>query len=307
MHGTSIIKHAVPNQQGPSIAAFFDKQTNSVQYVVACLSTGRCAIIDPVLNFDERAGAIGSRAADEILAHIADNKYQLEWILDTHPHADHFSAAHYLKQKTGAPIAIGERVKGIQKIWTDLYNLPDVPTDGSQWDRLFRDNEIFKIGNLDVTVLLTPGHTLASVSYLIGDVAFVHDTIFMPDSGTARADFPGGSARDLWLSIQRILALPEHTRLFVGHDYMPGGRQPQWVSTVGQQKRSNVHIAGKTESEFIALREERDRALSMPKLMLYALQANICGGRLPKSENNGRRYLKIPIGVLDNAAWREGC
>jgi glyoxylase-like metal-dependent hydrolase (beta-lactamase superfamily II) len=192
-------------------------------------------------------------------------------------------------------------------LWKGLYNLPEsFPTDGSQWDKLFADGERFKIGNLDCEVLFSPGHTLASITYVVGNAAFIHDTLFMPDGGTARTDFPGGSARALWTSIQRILALPDNTRLFTGHDYMPGGREPRWESTVAQQRADNIHLTkARTEDEFVSLREARDRTLAMPKLILTALQVNIAGGRLPEPEGNGRRYLKIPLDALDHPVWDE--
>ena len=288
----------------PIVAGFFDKRTFSVQYIVTDPETKRSAIIDPVLDFDPKSGATATHSADALLEHIAREGYTLEWILDTHPHADHFSAAGYLKNKTGVPTAIGEKVVEVQKLWKGIYNLPDLPTDGSQWDKLFADGERFKIGNMDVEVLLTPGHTLASIAYVVGDAAFIHDTIFMPDGGTARADFPGGSARTLWNSIQRILALPDDTRLFTGHDYCPGGRKPRWESTVGQEKAENIHLTkANAEEEFIALREGRDHDLPMPNLILHSLQVNIRGGRLPEPESNGKSYLKIPFDALEGAAW----
>jgi glyoxylase-like metal-dependent hydrolase (beta-lactamase superfamily II) len=293
--------------QRPEITGFYEKRTNSVQYVVADPETRHCAIIDPVLDFDPKSGATATHSADEMLAYIAQEGLTLEWILDTHPHADHFSAAGYLRDRTGVPTAIGEKVVEVQRLWKGIYNWPDsFPTDGSQWDRLFADGERFTIGNLDVEVMFTPGHTLASIAYMVGDAAFIHDTIFMPDGGTARADFPGGSAHALWRSIQRIMALPDDTRLFTGHDYMPGGREPQWESTVGQQRRENKHLVkAKTEDEFVALREARDRELPMPKLILHSLQVNIRGGRLPEPEGNAKRYLKIPLDALDGAPWDE--
>lgn len=289
----------------PVVKGFFEKRTSSVQYVVADPETKRCAIIDPVLDFDPKSGATATHSADELLSHIQREGYDLEWILDTHPHADHFSAAGYLKDRTGVPTAIGEKVIEVQKLWHDIYNTADCcPADGSQWDRLFADGERFRIGNMEVAVMFTPGHTLASIAYLMGDAAFVHDTLFMPDGGTARADFPGGSARALWKSIQRIIALPDETRLFTGHDYCPGGRKPAWESTVAQQKAENIHLRkAKTEEAFVALREARDRALPMPKLILHSLQVNIRGGRLPEPEDNGKRYLKIPLDALEGAAW----
>ena len=291
----------------PAVAGFYDKRTGSIQYVVADPGTGKCAVIDPVLDFDPCSGSTATTSADRLLSHIASEGYALEWILDTHPHADHFSAAGYLKDKTGARTAIGEKVVDVQRLWKEIYNWPDsFPADGSQWDKLFADGERFRIGDMEVEVMFTPGHTLASIAYRIGEAAFIHDTIFMPDGGTARADFPGGSARALWRSIQRIMALPDDTRLFTGHDYMPGGRAPQWESTVAQQRRENKHLVKATsEDEFVALREARDRELPMPKLILAALQVNIRGGRLPEPESNGRRYLKIPLDALSGASWAE--
>lgn len=280
----------------PHVTGFYDQRTGSIQYVVACPDTGKCAIIDPVLDYDEKSGTIDSFHADALLQFVADKGYELEWILDTHPHADHLTAASYLKEKTGVKIAIGEKVKEVQKLWSRYYNLPDFPTDGHQWDRLFADGDSFAIGNLPARVMFSPGHTLASITYVIGDAAFVHDTLFMPDSGTARADFPGGSASVLWASIQAILALPDDTRIFTGHDYRQGGRDAIWESTVAEQKATNIHLSKyKTEAEYVAAREARDSTLPMPKLILHALQINMNAGRLPKAEDNGVHYLKIPL------------
>jgi len=205
-------------QHQPEVTGFHDPRTGSVQFVVADTQAGRCAIIDPVLDYDEKAGTIATRNADAILGFVANRGYAIDWILDTHPHADHFSAADYLKRRTGAPIAIGENIVGVQKLWKDFYHLPDFRADGSQWDRLFTAGDTFKVGDIDARVMFSPGHTMASITYVIGDAAFIHDTLFMPDGGTARADFPGGSAAALWLSIQAILAMPDETRLFTGHD-----------------------------------------------------------------------------------------
>ncbi len=295
----------MPSKVVPTVAAFFEERTFSVQYVVTDPETRRCAIVDPVLDYDEKSGAVATRSADALLAHIAQNGYSLEWILDTHPHADHFSAAAYLKDKTGIPMATGAKVVEVQRLWKALYNLDDsFPADGSQWDRLFDDGETFKIGNIPVEVIHSPGHTLASVTFVAGDAAFIHDTLFMPDGGTARTDFPGGDARALWRSIQRILNLPGTTRLFTGHDYKPNGRPPAWESTVAQQKAKNVHLLkAPGEEAFVAMRQARDKTLPMPKLILHALQVNIRGGRLPEPEADGRRYLKIPINALPGAAW----
>lgn len=289
--------------QAPDVTGFYEARTGSVQYVVADPETGKCAIIDPVLDYDEKSGATATIQADRILQFIADKGYEVQWILDTHPHADHFSAADYLKRKTGAPTAIGSRVVDVQKLWKGFYNWPDFPADGSQWDRLFAEGDRFSVGNIPARVMFSPGHTLASITYVIGDAAFVHDTLFMPDSGTARADFPGGDSHVLWHSIQEILALPDETRIFTGHDYCQGGREPKWESTVAEQKATNALISKyRTEEEFVAARDARDKTLPMPKLILHALQINTNAGRLPEPEANGRRYLKIPLDLLD-AAW----
>ena len=288
----------------PLVRGFYDERTFSIQYVAACPLTRRCAIIDPVLDFDEKSGATATLSADAILAHVAAEGLSVEWILDTHPHADHFSAAAYLKEKTGAPTAIGAHVTEVQARWRGIYDLPDLPCDGSQWDKLFAEGELFRVGDVESRILFSPGHTLASITYLIGDAAFVHDTLFMPDSGTARADFPGGSAASLFDSIQGICALPDKTRLFTGHDYRPGGREARWESSVGEQKATNTHFASRpSREEFVATREERDRSLPMPRLILHALQVNIRAGRLPKPNVEGRRFLKIPLDALGSGSW----
>jgi glyoxylase-like metal-dependent hydrolase (beta-lactamase superfamily II) len=283
----------------PDVYGFFHESTFSVCYIVADPATKQAAIIDPVLDYDEKAGRVSTDFADMLLAEVASRGLTVTWILDTHPHADHFTAAAYLKDKIGAPTGIGERVVDVQKLWKGFYNLPDFPADGSQWDRLFADGDTFSIGDLPVRVMFSPGHTLASITYVIGDAAFVHDTLFQPDFGTARADFPGGDAAELYRSIQAILALPDETRLFTGHDYQPGGRPLAYESTVAEQKAENVHLKDNPdEAAFVARRKSRDETLPMPKLILHALQVNMRGGRLPDAEDNGRVYLKIPIGVL---------
>lgn len=280
----------------PEVIGFYESATSSVQYICIDPATDRCAVIDPVLNFDANAARTSTESADEILAQIRERGLTVDWILDTHPHADHFSAAAYLQGKLDAPTAIGEKVVEVQKLWKNIYNFgDDFPIDGRQWDRLFRDGDSFTIGELDASVMLSPGHTLASVTYLIGDAAFVHDTLFMPDFGTARADFPGADARALWRSIQRILALPDNTRLFTGHDYRPGGREPRWESTVAEQRAHNPHLQGMDEGSFARMRDERDAELPIPEQMLAALQVNTRGGRLPEPEDNGAAYLKIPL------------
>lgn len=287
----------------PAVKGFYDTRSGSIQYIVSDPATQRCAIIDPVHDFDEKSGATATTNADAILAYIDSEGLAVDWIFDTHPHADHFSAAHYLKAKTGAPTAIGAHITDVQKLWKAIYNWPELATDGSQWDRLFDHGDTFRIGTIEGRILFSPGHTLASITYAIGDAAFVHDTLFMPDSGTARTDFPGGSAKTLWASMQQILTLPDDTRLFTGHDYQPHGRHARWESTVGEQKRANPHIAGIDEAAFIRLREARNKILPMPKLILHALQVNINGGRLPEPESNGKRYLKFPLDALEGSAW----
>ncbi len=288
----------------PDVQAFFDQRTFSVQYVVSDPSTGVCAIIDPVLDFEEKSGSTATLNADRILAYVAARNLKVEWILDTHPHADHFSAAQYLHSRTGATSAIGCHIVEVQALWKELYNWEELVADGSQWHKLFQPGEVFKIGELDASVMFSPGHTLASVTYIVGDAAFTHDTLFMPDSGTARADFPGGSADQLWHSIQDILALPDKTRVFVGHDYQPNGREPMWETSVGEQKASNSHMSRCHSKEaFVALRTARDKTLPLPKLILQSLQVNLNGGRLPKPESNGKSYLKIPLNALNGAKW----
>jgi len=286
---------------GAEIAAFHDQKTGSWQYVIVDPTTRAAAIIDPVWDFDEKAASTSTGNADRILDHIRDRNLVVEWILDTHPHADHFSAAPYLMEKLGAPTAIGEKVTGVQTLWKNLYGLADdFPADGRYWDRLFKSEDRFKLGGLEGRVMFSPGHTMASITYVIGGNAFVHDTLMMPDAGTSRADFPGGDSRALYGSIQDLLALPDRTGLFVGHDYGPGGREPACFSTVAEQKAGNIHVGGgRSEAEFVALRDERDANLPLPNLMLYALQVNIRGGRLPEPDANGRVFFRIPANQFE--------
>lgn len=285
----------------PIVKPFWDEPTGSWQYVFHDPATMKGAIVDPVLNYDPQAGATQTHSAEEILAYVKDAGIEVVWILDTHPHADHFSAAPFLKERLGAPTAIGEHVVKVQKLWKDIYNLPaDFPTDGSQWDHLFADGDEFHVGDIPVRVMFSPGHTLASVTYVAGDAAFVHDTFMMPDSGTSRADFPGGSSKELYDSIQAILALPEDTRLYVGHDYAPKGREAACMATVAEQKASNIHLKdAPSEAEYRSVRDARDATLPLPRLMLAALQINIRGGRKPAPEDNGRSYLKIPLDYFE--------
>lgn len=285
----------------PDVSHFYDEATGSMQYLVWCGRTKRCAIVDPVLDFDRKSCATSTSWAEAILQEVADRDLTVEWILDTHPHADHFSAASYLSSRTGAAIATGARVVDDQALWRDIYNLPaSFACDDSQWDRLFGDGETFRLGNLRVEVVHSPGHTLSSVTFVVGDAAFIHDTLFMPDGGTARADFPGGDAAALWESIQRILGLPDETRLFTGHDYRPNGRPPRCVSTVCEQRETNGHLlAAASKNDFIEFRADRDHGLPLPDLMLHALQVNLNGGRLPEPESNGKAYLKLPLNVFE--------
>lgn len=288
----------------PDVKAFFEERTFSVQYVVADPATKKCAIIDPVLDYEERSGSTATRSADEILRYVEEEKLEVVWILDTHVHADHLTASFYLKQKTGASMAIGNGVPEIQAFWTRVYHVPEVPTDASQWDRLLADGETLALGESEIKAMLSPGHTPASLTYIVGDAVFVHDSLFAPDYGTARADFPGGDAAILWRSIQEILALPDQFRVFTGHDYLPEGRKLWYESTIGEHKRTNVHVAPiKSEAEFVALRQGRDKTLAMPKLILPAIQVNMRGGRLPEPEANGRSYLKIPLDAFAGAVW----
>ena len=280
---------------------FFDPVTNTVSYVTSDPGTMECAIIDPVLDFDPRAGRLATRSAKSIVDYVQDHNLTTRWILETHVHADHLSAAEHLQKVLGGKIGIGHRITDVQRIFADVFNLKaDFPVDGSQFDRLFHDGETFTIGRIPARVLHTPGHTPACVTYLIGDAAFVGDALFMPDYGTARTDFPGGDARRLFRSIQRILALPSSTRMFVGHDYgTPDRKRFAWETTVEEQRRANVHVGlGVDEDAFVLMRANRDTTLEMPALILPSVQVNIRAGRLPAPESNGVHYLKIPIGVL---------
>ncbi|MDO6592145.1 MBL fold metallo-hydrolase [Loktanella sp. D2R18] len=285
----------------PIVKGFWDAPTGSWQYVFHDPDTMKGAIVDPVLDFDPLAGATSTKNAERLLDYVNKTGIDLVWVLDTHPHADHFSAAPWIKAQTGAPTAIGEKVTGVQTLWQGIYNLPqDFPTDGSQWDRLFADGDVFMVGNVPVKVMFSPGHTLASITYVAGDAAFVHDTLMMPDSGSSRADFPGGSSADLYGSISAILDLPQETRVFVGHDYAPG-RDAACEASVAEHRAANIHWKdAPTEAEYRAVRDARDATLALPKLMLAALQVNMRGGRLPDAEENGRAYLKVPLDYFAN-------
>lgn len=281
----------------PDITAFFDEATNTVSYLVVDPATRDAAIIDPVLDYDAASGEVDTASADRILAAVEARDLRVTLVLETHAHADHLSAAPYIKGKTGAAIGIGEHIRDVQKIFRPVFAADDLKTDGSDFDRLFADGERFPIGSLEVEVIHTPGHTPADISYRIGDALFVGDTLFMPDYGTARADFPGGDARQLYRSIRKLLDLPRETRIFLCHDYKAPGRDDYaWETTVGTQRDASVHVHdGVSEDDFVAMREARDATLSAPKLLLPSIQVNIRAGRFPEAEANGVRYLKIPV------------
>jgi glyoxylase-like metal-dependent hydrolase (beta-lactamase superfamily II) len=282
------------------IRAFFHEPTFTVSYLAWDPATRRAAIIDSVLDFDQKSGRTGTHSAQAILDAVREEGVAVDWLLETHAHADHLSAAPFLKRATGAPIVIGEHIKAVQQVFKRVFNLGYVSADGRPFDKLVQDGEKLKLGELDITVMHTPGHTPACVSYLIGDAAFVGDTLFMPDYGTARADFPGGDARTLYRSIRKLLALPPATRIFLCHDYMAPGREVfAWETTVADERARNVHVHdGVGEDEFVAMRQARDKTLEMPTLILPSIQVNIRAGELPPPEDNGVRYLKLPIDAL---------
>ena len=282
-----------------AIQPFFDEETGTFSYVVSDKATRCAAIIDPVLGFDSKSGHTSARAAEDILAYVQHAGLTVQWILETHAHADHLSAAGLLRERTGARVAIGEHIRDVQAAFKTIYNLDRsfIP-DGSQFDHLFRDGEVFSLGQLSVSVLHVPGHTPADVAYSVDGAVFVGDTLFMPDGGTARADFPGGDARALYRSMQRLLQLAPETRLFVCHDY-PKGREPRCETTVAEERAHNIHVReGTGEDEFVAMRTTRDATLDVPTLILPALQVNVRGGQLPPADDNGVAYLRIPLNVL---------
>ncbi|MEW6150585.1 MAG: MBL fold metallo-hydrolase, partial [Pseudomonadota bacterium] len=283
--------------------SFFDEPTNTVSYLVADPATKKAAIIDPVFDYDHNSGEVDTRSVEAMLVAAEEADNTVEWVLETHAHADHLSGAPFIKAKTGAKIGIGEHIKDVQRIFRPIFNATDLKTDGSDFDHLFRDGERFKIGELDVEVLYTPGHTPADISYKIEDAVFVGDTLFMPDYGTARADFPGGDAHKLYRSIKRLLSLPQEARLFMCHDYKAPGRDTfAWETTVREQRENNVHVKeGVSEDEFVTMREARDTKLSAPRLLLPSIQVNIRAGKFPSAEANGVRYLTIPVKLKGGA------
>ena len=283
----------------PDVKGFFDPATNTISYVVKDPASPSCAIVDSVMDIDYAAGRITYDHADELIAHVRDHGLTLEWLIETHVHADHLSAAPYIQRHLGGKIGIGRNITVIQDTFGKIFNEgTEFQRDGSQFDRLFDDGDTYQVGQMTCAALHTPGHTPACMTHVMGDAAFVGDTLFMPDGGSARADFPGGDAGQLYDSIQTVLSLPDATRLFMCHDYGPNGREIRWETTVGEEKAHNIHISGKTRDEFIALRTARDATLAMPKLIIPSLQVNMRGGDLPPADESGKRFFKVPINGL---------
>ena len=286
-------------QAKPMITAFFDETTFTVTYVIADPDTKKCAVIDTVLNYDANLGRTRTDSADQVIASIKHQGFSVAWLIETHVHADHLSAAPYIQNQLGGTIAISDQITHVQDMFGDLFGVEDsFARNGSQFDHLLTPNEELKIGNLSMTALHTPGHTPACMSFVIGDACFVGDTLFMPDYGTARCDFPGGNASTLYESMEQILSLPDQTRLFMCHDYATGGREYRWQTTVAESKASNIHLVGKTKAEFINMRTARDAQLSTPHLLLPSVQVNMRAGHMPPTENNGIAYIKIPVNQL---------
>ena len=284
----------------PNVESFFDPVTGTFTHVLYAEPGGQAAIIDPVLNYDPKSGRTTTTAADRVIAFVREQALSVQWLLETHVHADHLSGAHYLQAYLGGSVGIGEEVTAVQATFSKIFNLgANFPIDGAQFQRLFKDDEHFAIGPLDCRVLAVPGHTSACVAYLVGDALFVGDTLFMPDTGTARCDFPGGDATTLYRSIRRLLELPAATRIFLCHDYPPSAREPIALTSVAAQREANIHVHdGVSEAAFVQLRTARDLTLAMPVLLFPAIQINIRAGELPPVEDNGRRYLKMPLNAL---------
>lgn len=284
----------------PEVAGFFDPETNTISYVVKDPRSSACAIIDSVLDIDYASGRLCRTSADRIVRHVREQGLTVEWLIETHAHADHLSAAPYLQQQLGGKLGIGENITIVQDVFGKIFNEgTEFQRDGSQFDRLFKEGDRYGIGSMTAFVMHTPGHTPACMTHVIGDAAFVGDTLFMPDGGTARADFPGGDARQLYRSIQALLALPDAMRLFMCHDYGPGGREIRWETTVAAERAANIHVReGVGEDEFVAMREARDKTLDMPRLIIPSIQVNMRGGRLPEPDAGGKRFLKVPLDAL---------
>ncbi|PXW23700.1 MBL fold metallo-hydrolase [Paraburkholderia caballeronis] len=289
-----------PDTSPSLVEPFFDPVTATVTYVVHSGPGSVCAIVDPVLDYDPKSGRTSTASADRVVAFVREQRLAVDWLLETHAHADHLSAAPYLKAQVGGRIAIGEHIRTVQRVFSDVFNLGrEVATDGTQFDHLFADGDTFAVGPLAARALHVPGHTPADLAYQIGDAVFVGDTLFMPDVGSARCDFPGGDAHTLYRSARRLLDLPPQTRLFMCHDYPPDAREPRFETTVAAQRRDNIHLHdGVSEDAFVAMRSARDRTLDMPTLILPSIQVNIRAGRMPEPEDNGVRYLKIPLNAL---------
>lgn len=299
----SLTQPAQASQLSPEVTTFFDEPTNTLSYVVRDPASNACAVIDSVMDLDYPSGSISFAGADQIIGFIQDNKLQLVWILETHVHADHLSAAPYIQQRLGGKIAIGFNISVVQETFSQVFNTePGFARDGSQFDVLLRDGDTIQIGELTGTAMHTPGHTPACMTYVLGDAVFVGDTLFMPDGGTARVDFPGGDAHTLYQSIQRILSLPEHMRIFVCHDYLPAGRELEYETTVAAELQSNIHVhRGVSESDFVEMRNARDATLGMPALILPSLQVNMRAGHFPPAEQSGQLFLKLPLNAFGGA------
>jgi glyoxylase-like metal-dependent hydrolase (beta-lactamase superfamily II) len=285
----------------PEVTPFFDRDTNTISYVVKDPSSSSCAIIDSVMDIDYAAGRIGYKSADLIIDHVRRNELHVDWLIETHAHADHLSGAPYIQQKLGGKLGIGEHIVTVQETFGKIFNEgTEFQRDGSQFDRLFKDGDTYSIGKLNAFVMHTPGHTPACTTHVVGDAAFTGDTLFMPDGGTARADFPGGDARTLYRSIRKLLeTLPPQTRLFMCHDYGPNGREIRWETSVGEERMHNIHVRdGLSEDTFVQMRQARDKTLSMPRLIVPSLQVNIRAGHLPEPDESGKTFLKVPVNTL---------
>ena len=284
----------------PEVAAFFDEATNTISYVVKDPASDACAVVDSVMDIDYAAGRLSTASTDEIIAYVEQRGLEVEWLLETHVHADHLSAAPYIQQRLGGKLAIGAEITTVQETFGKIFNEgTEFQRDGSQFDRLFQDGDTYTVGGMTCFAIATPGHTPACMTHVIGNAAFVGDTLFMPDGGTARADFPGGDARQLYRSIKRVLSLPAEMRLFMCHDYAPGGREIRWETTVAEERAHNIHVRdGISEDEFVAMRMKRDAALGMPKLIIPSIQVNMRAGRLPEPDDSGKRFLKVPVNGL---------
>lgn len=296
----SLSQYPIDMSVKPEVKEFFDEATNTFSYVVKDPNSSSCAIVDSVLDIDYPAGRLSYRSADEVIAYVREHGLQLEWQIETHVHADHLSAAPYIQQQLGGKIGIGEKISVVQETFGKVFNEgTEFQRDGSQFDHLFKDGDTYKIGTITAFAMSTPGHTPACMTHVIGDAAFVGDTLFMPDGGTARADFPGGDARQLYRSIKKVLSLPPQMRLFMCHDYAPGGREYKWQTTVAEERANNIHVRdGITEDEFVKMRTERDESLGMPKLIIPSIQVNMRAGHLPPEDEEGKTFLKVPVNGL---------